>query len=75
MRLDHRYLREFIDEDGEIKIEINFVNYVMTAIFDSGKFHLIMNPADKYAPSYMISYDDLREELARIFKKEEDGDE
>ena len=71
MQLDNRYLKEYLDEDGHLMIEINFVDYLMAVISDSGKFYAMMNPAIEYAPDYMISYNDLRDELAKIFRKED----
>ena len=71
MQLDYRYMRDFLDEDGTLKVEINFVDYLMTAISDSGKFHAVTNPCNTYETIPMISFDDLKYELSKIFRKEE----
>ena len=72
MELDSRYMRDFLDENGELKIEINFVDYIMSVLSDSGKFHVCTNPSNTYEDISMITYEDLRTELRKIFKKEEE---
>lgn len=72
MGFDSRYMREILDENGELKIEINFVDYIMSVLSDSGKFHVCTNPSNTYEDISMISYEDLETELRKIFKKEEE---
>lgn len=72
MELDSRYMRDVLDENGELKIEINFVDYIMSVLVDSGKFHVCANPVNTYEDISMISYEDLKMELRKIFKKEEE---
>lgn len=72
MGFDSRYMREILDENGELKIEINFVDYIMSVLSDSGKFYVCTNPSNTYEDISMISYEDLETELRKIFKKEEE---
>lgn len=71
MGFDSRYMRELLDENGELKVEINFVDYIMSVLSDSGKFRICVNPLNTYEEKSMISYEDLETELRKIFKKEE----
>lgn len=72
MKLDNRYMRDILDENGVLKIEINFVDYIMSVLVDSGKFHICTNPVNTYEDISMISYEDLETGLRKIFKKEKD---
>ena len=65
-KLQHEFEEE-LNEDGELVIKVNPLDYIMSRLWDSGKFknkQWIKDGRFFEAPS--ITYDDLREELNNI---------